>query len=217
MRSFFCLRHEVHRQMVLIESNKIYCSFSYLLHNFIRQQFFDRFHERWLAVSSLRSPLSRTIVKSFSNRVRGDHFLHVVSEFAEKLVVQADGPVLGKEFNNVRNKAIIVSTADTVQVLIWQSNKTGKRRDNNILWAEIAHVFDDPVGIDWKLDVVTLKLFDILAEKFFAANSTLQNCFWQGIIGPLDVVIDHISEESTAHTHWHVQTRQLLISVFLCC
>jgi hypothetical protein len=58
-----------------------------------------------------------------------------VPEFAEKLVIQTDGPVLRKEFHDIWYKAIVISTTDAVEILIGKANKTGKRRHDNIFRA----------------------------------------------------------------------------------
>lgn len=49
-----------------------------------------------------------------------------MAELAEKLVVQADGPVLAEELDDVRNQSVVVSLADMVQVLIGKTNEAGK-------------------------------------------------------------------------------------------
>jgi hypothetical protein len=54
---------------------------------------------------------------------------------------------------------------------------------------------------------VAIEVFNILADNLLAANSFVQHGFREGVISSFDVVINHISKEGTADSHWHMEMR----------
>jgi hypothetical protein len=72
------------------------------------------------------------------------------------------------------------------------------------------------VRINRKLYVVPLEILNIFANQLLASYSSIQHSLRKRVISSFDVVIHHVSEKSTSDSHWHVQLRQFLVSIFLC-
>ncbi len=41
-----------------------------------------------------------------------------MAEFAEEFMVEADGPVLAEEFDDIRNETIVITLAYSIKVLV---------------------------------------------------------------------------------------------------
>lgn len=149
--------------MIFVAMDEVYCSFSYLGHYLFGQQLFDGLHERCLAIISLGGVFEGSIVESLSNRVRGDHLFHVVPKLAKEFMIEADGPVLAQELNNIRNKPIIISLADLIQVLIRKANEAHQGRYLNLITTQITHIIYDAIGVNRKLNIMSFEIFNIFA------------------------------------------------------
>lgn len=71
-----------------------------------------------------------------------------MSELAEKLVVEANSPILAQKLNDVWDQSVIVPFAYFVQVIVGKANEGHKGWDNNLLAAEVGDVLDHPVRVD---------------------------------------------------------------------
>ena len=130
-------------------------------------------------------------------------------------MVKTDRPVLTQKFNNVRYQTIIVSLADFVKILNRETDEGHQGRDYYLLTAQIWHILNDAVGIDWKLDIVSFEIFDSFGYQFFTSDSFFKYHFGQRVISSLNVVIDHVIKESTSYPNRHMQLREIFFSVFI--
>lgn len=159
--------------MIFIEFDEIDAALPDVLNNLGRDQLFDRFHKASLAVTAFWGSFSCTVVESFGYRIRWDHLLHVVPELAEQLVVETYRPVLTQKLHNIRYEAIIITLADLVKVFVWQTHERHQRRHDNLLAAQVRHVFDDAIRVYRELYVMSFEVFDCLGYQLLASNSFL--------------------------------------------
>ena len=103
--------------MVLVGLDKIYRAFPYFPHDIGGHKFSDRLHEARLAVASFWSLLGSPVVEPLSDRIGGHQCFGLASELAEKLVVEADGPVLAQKLGYVWDESVVIPFANFVQVL----------------------------------------------------------------------------------------------------
>lgn len=69
-------------------------------------------------------------------------------KLAEKLMIQANRPVLAQELDDVRNQPVIIPFANLIEILVGKPDEGHKRRDDYLLTAEIRNILDDAVGVD---------------------------------------------------------------------
>lgn len=57
----------------------------------------------------------------------------------------------------------------------------------------------------------------IFGDQLGAYQTLLIDDFWQGIVSPLDVIVNHIAWKCTSNAYRHLELRQLILCIGLSC
>lgn len=85
-----------------------------------------------------------------------------MSEFTEQFMIQGDGPVLAQELSYIRNQPSIIPLDDLIEVLNTQAHKRVQWRDDHFLATQIRHSLNNTIGVNVELDIVALKVVNVL-------------------------------------------------------
>lgn len=192
-------------EMVFVALNKVDGPHSDFMDNFRRKQISDGFHEGWLCKSSLGCLFWCSIIESLSYRVTRYCLLHVMSELAEQLMVQANSPILTQKLNNVRDQSVVISFADFVQVFIGQPDERHEWRHHNLLTTKIRDILDHSIGINREFNVMPFEILNVFGDELLAPHSFLKDNLREWVLCLFDMVVDHISKQCATYSDWHMQ------------